>query len=203
MSRHYVSTRHCNIFRGTQDIGTVIDKVAAVRPELAKKLARMDWGALRKHVAKEALQRAVVDLNERFKSGGFKLEPTFHKPSLVGRDQEERDQVEDAYRIATAEFSAPRFAGEECLGVVKHGDTQVGVFAQGTSFRCREMIDTRQGSRVRGSTLIKDAINKAYTEKSIEGALKILGNSEVQSVRQEDGTLIMETEIKDTQKVVA
>ncbi len=197
MSRHYVSARFSNLFRGTQDISKVIEKVAKVRPELAKKLAKMDWAALRGHVAKEALHKAAEKLNAQHKTDTFKVEQEFHRPVARGTDKEEQQQIDRAYKSA-----ALNFPGSKCLGVLKRGDSQVGIYQHGENLRCREISDTR-GTEAGVIRFMKNAINKAYTEQSIEGALKIVGDSDVKTARQEDGTLIMETEITDKQKVIA
>ncbi len=62
MSKHYVSLRQWGIGKTGPSPEEILKKLALERPDLAAALAKVDWAAVKRHVARLALEKAAKAL---------------------------------------------------------------------------------------------------------------------------------------------
>lgn len=174
MSRHYLAMRQAAFQNQESSIDELIKKLAKTRPKLARKLAKLDWNSIIKHVASLSLQSVATKLGlnvkTKYQNGWGGYEKADGSP--------QRGQVIGVLQRGKQDFPQ--------LGVAIEDGNKLSFFWNSGSAetRGRELNEW------------KSEVEKAYKEESLSAALKLVGNGKVERTEREDGTVVLETKVK-------
>lgn len=169
MSRHYVAQRQPCFGGQVANVDEIIRQLGRTRPELAQRLAGVDWTAIVAKVARDTLA-AVAAARRIHVADHFERPPDFH----------------------TGAWQPP---SGECVGVLQlSGNRQIGLIRNGTAFTVHAVFpqDTGEGD----TRQVRQELERAYRERAVAAALEILAESTPERQTLDDGTVVIEATIR-------
>lgn len=174
MSRHYIAIRQRS-FTSQGSTESVLDVLRTKRPALAAKLARVDWRAVKRQLARQALKSTAEKLR-------LTLSDTPVQP-VADRDNDVSGSIPQGDCVGVLSYG-----GTVQLGLIMN-DGQLSFFTVGDS---ESLVFRAEANFLREC---QAEVERAYKEAALSATMQLVGDK-VEKTEREDGTVILETRVK-------
>lgn len=176
MSRHYIAIKQRSFTSAAQgSIASVLGVLRTKRPALADRLSRVDWPAVKRQLARQALEATAAKFSLAL--GDTPVQPVADRNNDVAG-------------------SIPK---GDCVGVLSYGGTeQLGLIMNGEElsfFTVGGDPDSAWSASGQAMKKWQAEIERAYNEAALGATLQLVGDK-VEKTEREDGTVILETRVK-------
>ena len=169
MSRHTLVLRQRSLGQQTQSMEEIIRKIAKTRPDIARKMAAIDWNPVIMQVASETLAAAATEIGCLIKKS-----------------------YDNANRYGTESGDPPNGS---CIGVLyERGGIQLGLALDGTNIHVFWNTDAQEKDHAK-LQLWQQTVERIYKERSLTMAMQFVGGP-VHRETLQDGTVVLTSKIK-------